>query len=184
MSIGFLNFGHELGHWLEKSFTADKLDLVQTTSAGGSYEKIIFVFFVSCSMDLTINGLPNKRLKLARQLWVARSLRLTETAAKMSGSSAAGYKRIQRFVKQVDPRTALWRLFAEQAEFVIGDPAEIERPQARKTAYVGTLKAGKGLWALSSVSTGHQPPKFWDAGGKEVALAISCGETMIHNQVW
>lgn len=38
----------------------------------------------------------------------------------MRGSSAASYKRIQRFVKQGDPRTALWRLFSEQAEFVIG----------------------------------------------------------------
>jgi hypothetical protein len=44
----------------------------------------------------------------------------------------------------------LWRLFQEQAEYVIGDPTEIERPQAWKTAYVGTLKDGKtkGFWAL------------------------------------
>jgi hypothetical protein len=33
---------------------------------------------------------------------------------------------------------------------VIGDPAEIARPQARKTAYLGTLQDGKtrGFWAV------------------------------------
>jgi hypothetical protein len=80
----------------------------------------------------------------------ARSLRLTDIAVEMEGESAAGYKRIQRFLKKTDPRTALWRLFQEDAEFVIGDPTEIERPQAWKTEYVGKLKDGKtrGFWAL------------------------------------
>jgi hypothetical protein len=80
----------------------------------------------------------------------ARSLRLTDIAVEMEGESTAGYKRIQRFLKIADPRTALWRLFQEEAEFVIGDPTEIERPQAWKTEYVGTLKDGKtkGFWAL------------------------------------
>ncbi len=80
----------------------------------------------------------------------ARSLRLSEMAAKMHGIGAASYKRIQRFLRQVDPRAMLWRLFCEHAEYVIGDPTEIERPQARKTDYVGILKDGKtrGFWML------------------------------------
>jgi hypothetical protein len=80
----------------------------------------------------------------------ARSLRLTDITVAMEGESAAGYKRIQRFLNSSDPRTALWRLFQEEAEFVIGDPTEIERPQAWKTTYVGKLKDGKtrGFWAL------------------------------------
>lgn len=80
----------------------------------------------------------------------ARSLRLTDVAVEMAGESDACYKRIQRFLKAVDPRDVLWRLFREDAEFVIGDPTEIERPQAWKTEYVGTLKDGKtkGFWAL------------------------------------
>jgi hypothetical protein len=80
----------------------------------------------------------------------ARSLRLTDIAVEMEGESAAGYKRIQRFLQEVDPRLALWRLFQEEAEFVIGDPTEIERPQAWKTEYVGRLKDEKsrGFWAL------------------------------------
>jgi len=36
----------------------------------------------------------------------ARSLRLTDIAVKMEGESAAGYKRIQRFLGKADPRTA------------------------------------------------------------------------------
>jgi hypothetical protein len=80
----------------------------------------------------------------------ARSLRLTDIAVEMEGESTAGYKRIQRFLKTADPRTTLWRLFQEDAEFIIGDPTEIERTQAWKTEYVGTLKDGKtkGFWAL------------------------------------
>jgi hypothetical protein len=80
----------------------------------------------------------------------ARSLRLTDVAVEMEGEMEACYKRIQRFLKAVDPRTVLWRLYQEDAEFVIGDPTEIERPQAWKTEYVGTLKDGKtkGFWAM------------------------------------
>ncbi len=189
----------------------------------------------------------------------ARSLRLTDIAVEMEGESAAGYKRIQRFLKRADPRTALWRLFQEEAEFVIGDPTEIERPQAWKTEYVGKLKDGKtrGFWALilatpyrgraipcgmvtyssktiaqSLDSRNHNhfrafeglkdmlggrplvldrefsylelmlnlfeeqinwvirlnlrsnPPKFYDDDGKEVALTISPGETVVLQHVW
>ncbi|GAP07746.1 MAG TPA: transposase [Anaerolinea thermolimosa] len=91
-----------------------------------------------------------KAAEIGQAMLVARSLRLSEIAAKMRGGSAASYKRIQRFLREVDPRAMLWRLFCEQAEYVIGDPTEIERPQAWKTAYVGTLKDGKtrGFWML------------------------------------
>ena len=189
----------------------------------------------------------------------ARSLRMTDIAVKMAGESAAGYKRIQRFLGKADPRAALWRLFQEEAEFVIGDPTEIERPHAWKTEYVGKLKDGKtrGFWALilatpyrgraipcgmityssktiaqglDSRNLNHfrafeglkdmlggrplvldrefsylelmlnlfeeqlnwvirlslraNPPKFYDHDGKEVALTISPGETVVLNHVW
>lgn len=201
----------------------------------------------------------NKAAEIGQAILAARSLRLTDIATQMKGTPDASYKRIQRFVKQTDPREALWRLFQEQAEFVIGDPTEIQRPQAWKTDYVGTLKDGKtkGFWALvlatpyrgraipcglvtySSktiaqgldsrnmnhfrafaelkdllgerplvldrefsylelllnlveeqinfvirLNLGSHPPKFWDSDGREVALSISPGETVIHNQVW
>jgi len=200
-----------------------------------------------------------KAAEIGQAILIARSIRLTDIAAQMKGSRDASYKRIQRFLDQVDPRQALWRLFQEEAEFVIGDPTEIERPQAYKTEYVGTLKDGKtkGFWALLlatpyrgraipcglvtyasktiaidldsrnlnhfralaglkdllgerplvldrefsylellkrlteeqvnfviRLNTGSHPPKFWDTEGREVALTISPGETVIHNQVW
>ena len=92
----------------------------------------------------------HKAAEIGQAMLAARSLRMTDIAAKMKGNSDANYKRIQRFIKRVDPRTALWRLFQEDAEFVIGDPTEIERPHAWKTEYVGKLKDGKtrGFWAL------------------------------------
>jgi hypothetical protein len=40
----------------------------------------------------------------------------------------------------VDPRPVLRRLFREEAEFVLLDPTEVERPQTRKTEYVGVLQ--------------------------------------------
>jgi hypothetical protein len=80
-----------------------------------------------------------------------RSPRLSDIAASMPGSEAASYKRIQRFLYKNDPQEALRLLFNEEADFVIGDPTEIERPHAEKTAYVGTLKDGqtKGFWMLT-----------------------------------
>jgi hypothetical protein len=81
----------------------------------------------------------------------ARSPRLSDIAAKMAGNEAAGYKRIQRFLQDNDPREALKTLFNEEAEFVIADPTEIERPHADQTEYVGTLMDGQtqGFWMLT-----------------------------------
>ena len=81
----------------------------------------------------------------------ARSPRLSEIAAKMPGHESATYKRIQRFLQEQDPQEALKMLFNEEADFVIADPTEIERPHAHQTEYVGTLLDGetKGFWMLT-----------------------------------
>ncbi len=83
-------------------------------------------------------------------LFEAQSPRLNRIAQKMPGSPAANYKQIQRFLAQADPQAALQRLFQVEAPFVIGDPTEIPRPQARKTSYVGRLKDGetRGFWLM------------------------------------
>jgi hypothetical protein len=69
----------------------------------------------------------------------------------MPGNPDASYKRLQRFLQENDPQTSLKMLFNEEAEFVIADPTEIERPHADQTAYVGTLMDGetKGFWMLT-----------------------------------
>lgn len=81
----------------------------------------------------------------------AHSPRLSEIAAKMPGNTDASYKRLQRFLRENDPQLSLKMLFNEEADFVIADPTEIERPQADQTEYVGTLKDGqtKGFWMLT-----------------------------------
>jgi hypothetical protein len=68
----------------------------------------------------------------------------------MQGMPAANHKAIQRFIAHTDAKTALRRLFQAEAEFVIGDPTEMLRPQAYKTAYVGKLSDGetRGFWLL------------------------------------
>ncbi len=81
----------------------------------------------------------------------AQSPRLSDIAQKMPGEPAANYKFIQRFLANTDPQEALLRLFQTDAPFVLGDPTEIPRPEAWKTAYVGTLMDGKtkGFWLLT-----------------------------------
>jgi hypothetical protein len=81
----------------------------------------------------------------------ARSPRLSEIAAQMPGNADASYKRLQRFLQANEPQATLKMLFNEEAEFVIADPTEIERPHANQTKYVGTLKDGetKGFWMLT-----------------------------------
>ena len=92
-----------------------------------------------------------KGAQIMQGILEARSPRLTDIAQHMPGRPAGNYKAIQRFLSQVDPRETLLRLFQVSAPFVIADPTEIPRPQARKTPYVGTLQDGKtrGFWLLA-----------------------------------
>lgn len=80
-----------------------------------------------------------------------QSPRISDIADKMPGNEAANYKKVQRFLKQENIAEALNRLFNEEAEFVLVDPTEIERPGAKKTDYVGILSDGatKGFWMLT-----------------------------------
>ena len=67
----------------------------------------------------------------------------------MEGNSDANYKTIQRFIDKNDPKESLQRFYDEDSSFVLGDPTDIERPQAKKTEYVGKLKNKKlGFQAL------------------------------------
>lgn len=96
------------------------------------------------------NELAEKAATILDGIFQAQSPRLSRIAQQMPGSPDANYKQIQRFLAHADPQTALLRLFQVDAPFVIGDPTEIPRPQARKTSYVGTLKDGKtkGFWLM------------------------------------
>jgi hypothetical protein len=78
----------------------------------------------------------------------AGSPRLSDISQAMPGSPESNYKAIQGFLDKAE-QMALKRLFIEDAPFVIADPTEIPRPQAKKLNYVGRLKDGKrGFWLL------------------------------------
>ena len=80
----------------------------------------------------------------------ARSPRLSDIAREMKGKEDRNYKYIQRFLEKAKPQESLLRLFQENASFVIGDPTEMPRRQAKKTNYVGTLSDGQtsGYWLM------------------------------------
>ncbi|MCL0070211.1 transposase [Dehalococcoidia bacterium] len=84
-----------------------------------------------------------KATRILKGILDARSPRISDISHAMEGSSEANYKTIQRFLDSSDPKQALQRLYWEETPYVIGDPTDIERYQARKTKYVGKLKDGK-----------------------------------------
>jgi len=88
--------------------------------------------------------------EIIKALLEAQSPRITNIAEKMSGQSDRNNKTIQRFVKKVELKRLLLQFYQEEAEFVIGDPTEMERYKAPKTSYVGTLSDGKtaGYWLM------------------------------------
>jgi hypothetical protein len=88
--------------------------------------------------------------EIIKALLEAQSPRMTDIAEKMTGQSGRNYKTLQRFMKQVALKDLLVRFFQEEADFVIGDPTEMERYKAPKTSYVGLLSDGKtaGYWLM------------------------------------
>ena len=88
--------------------------------------------------------------EIVKALLEAQSPRLSNISEKMPGKGESNYKAIQRFLKKVDMKRLLLRFYQEDAEFMIGDPTEMERYKAPHTAYVGTLSDGKtaGYWLM------------------------------------
>ncbi len=90
-----------------------------------------------------------KAARIIKGVLDARSPRMSDISNSMDGNPDANYKTIQRFIGNNDPKQALNRLYDEDSSFVLGDPTDIERPQAKKTEYVGELKDNKvGFQAL------------------------------------
>jgi hypothetical protein len=107
--------------------------------------------------------LVKKGAEIVKALLEAQSPRMTNISEKMAGTSERSYKAIQRFIKEVDLKQVLLRLYREEANFVIGDPTEMTRYRAPKTSYVGKLEGEKdGYWlmVLSTAFRGRAIP-FW-----------------------
>jgi hypothetical protein len=81
----------------------------------------------------------------------AKSPRISRIADAMLGRYEANYKKIQRFLESTDLKKPLQRCFDAEAEFVLGNPTEIEHAGAKHTEYVGRLHDGQilGFWMLS-----------------------------------
>ena len=112
-------------------------------------DKCINLFdFLSYLFDQ--KDIVEKAAVIIQGLYEACSPRIARIARQMPGQADANYKLIQRFMAKVDLKAVLQRFFQEDAEFVIGDPTEMKRPQAKKTAYVGQLSDGQtlGYWLL------------------------------------
>ena len=77
-----------------------------------------------------------KASEIIEAILEAQSPRISDIADKMPGNYDASYKKIQRFLKSEDLLSVLHQLFNEEAEFVIGDPTEIERAGAKKTDWL------------------------------------------------
>lgn len=79
--------------------------------------------------------------KAARILWSvleSRSPRKSDWSQVFSESSeGANYRTIDRALPKLDAKKALTRLYDPESPFVLVDPTEIERAQAKKTDYVG-----------------------------------------------
>jgi hypothetical protein len=111
-------------------------------------KRINFTEFMRYLLD--DEGLVGKGAKIIRGLLEAQSPRLTNISEKMAGDSASNYKVIQRFIKKVDLKKLLMRLYQEDAKFIIGNATEMERYKAPKTSYMGILSDGKtaGYWLM------------------------------------
>ena len=114
-----------------------------------------------------------KATRIVAGILKARSPRLSEIARAMAGNEVANYKCIQRFLEVNDPREVLLRMYREEASFVIGDPTEMPRPQAKKTEYVGTLSDGEtqGYWLMLLATPYHGraiPCGFVDYSSKTI----------------
>ena len=92
--------------------------------------------------------------KAARILWSileTQSPRKSDWSQVFSESSeGANYRTIDRALTKLDAKMALMRLYDPESPFVLVDPTEIERKQAKSTEYVGRLSDGKtlGFWMI------------------------------------
>jgi hypothetical protein len=107
----------------------------------------------------------------------SRSPRLSDIADAMDGNYDANYKAIQRFIEDDKPKEALNHLYNEESEYVLGDPTDIERPQAGKTDYVGKLKSKKLGFTIMFLATPYRgraiPFSFITYSSKTIGAELS-----------
>jgi len=94
-----------------------------------------------------------KAAEIIKGILDAHSPRISDIFNAMEGNSDANYKAIQRFIDKNDPKEAVHRFYDSDSPFVLGDPTDIERLQAKKTDYVGKLKNEKPGFQILVLAT-------------------------------
>jgi hypothetical protein len=92
-----------------------------------------------------------KAARILYSILETRSPRKSDWSQVSSESSeASNYRTIDRVLPKLEPKKALMRLYDPESHFVLVDPTEIERTQAKRTDYVGRLSDGKtlGFWTI------------------------------------
>src|SRR3954453_11258757 len=92
-----------------------------------------------------------KAARILHSILETQSPRKSDWSQVFSESSeAANYRTIDRTLPKLEPKKALMRLYDPESPFVLVDPTEIERKQAKNTDYVGRLSDGKtlGFWMV------------------------------------
>ncbi|MHC4753243.1 MAG: transposase [Planctomycetota bacterium] len=118
-----------------------------------------------------------KAARIIKGVLDAGSPRISDIADAMDGNSDANYKAIQRFIEDDKPKEALNRLYNEESEYILGDPTDIERPQAGKTDYVGKLKSKKLGFTIMFLATPYRgraiPFSFITYSSKTIGAEMS-----------
>jgi Transposase DDE domain len=92
-----------------------------------------------------------KAARILHSILETQSPRKSDWSQVFSASSeASNYRTIDRVLPKLEPKKALMRLYDPESPFVLVDPTEIERKQAKNTDYVGRLSDGKtlGFWTI------------------------------------
>jgi hypothetical protein len=137
MSSRSLTFGHEFGQERKLPMLDNKGWSTKSRKEASMNKFTQILPFVQYLFD--DDEMARKAAWIVEGILKGRSPRLSDIVREMRGEEAANYKYLQRFMDQVDPKEVLLRLFQSEAPFMIGDPTEMPRPQAKKTDYVGTL---------------------------------------------
>ncbi len=93
-----------------------------------------------------------KAARILFSILESRSPRKSDWSQVFSEKSSEGadYRTIDRVLPKLEAKKALMRLYDPESPFVLVDPTEMERPQAKNTDYVGRLSDGKtlGFWMI------------------------------------
>jgi len=118
-----------------------------------------------------------KAAEIIKGILDAHSPRISDISNAMEKSSDANYKAIQRFIDKNDPKEAVQRFYDSDSPYILGDPTDIERPQAKKTDYVGKLKDKKPGFQILVLATPYRgraiPFSFITYSSKTIGSEIS-----------